>query len=287
MKKNCIILLIIYLIGSFVNFYTTNIILSDLGLAVFNSDFSGFLSSFPAFTLGLYFVLAVIFMIRYIINPKVLKSMVKTYSWILLGLGVFGAITSIITGTVMYKDFLINVPFIAYPLVSLLIHTLVLCVALVIRFILVKKIKDDEEKKTITVKYVFASIGFSIFTLFAMEKLGALIWSPAYMLMSAFFLSLPFYLYTLVPTLLIAYILYKNTIKNNMKLPAIILLGIHAVLAIIIFILGMTRTDFLSAISPASPLDRLASMPVVYLLEVIGISIYLIRDVVRAIKNKQ
>ena len=139
----------------------------------------------------------------------------------------------------------------------------------------IKKLKEDEGIVKIGVKYVFKTIGWFLFIMLMLNRFGMLLGAPSYVYLRNFYKTFPFYIYLLVPVFLgVIEVLYILELlpKNKILLLTYIGLGVNLALFAYIAIMGMNDTGFISSLSQAMPLERLASKPLEILIHVLSYS---------------
>lgn len=292
-KKNTIIAwVLLALLGSFITFYTTNLVLFDVANNTYGFQDLGIISSLAGFTVSMDFVLATIFVIRLLKNQNNKRQFVKTYSVILAAFSLVGIICSILTGTVFYSSLLAPYPFPAYGLICLIFHCLMLIASLLVRFFFYKKLPEDTESKKLTFKQVLKSIGYGLLIYFAYDRFGALMWMPVYVELSTLYMTWLLYVYLTVPMMVMVYVslFYFDIKTDNSKGKiafAIVIIALNLFIGIPTILVGWTNTRFVSSVSPAVGLERLASMPVVCLLHFIVVTTFCIIRLVHAIRYKR
>ena len=156
-------------------------------------------------------------------------------------------------------------------------------------WIKLSKMPEDEEKYKVKVGHVFKTIGLVLFALLAFNRFGMFLGAPAYIYWRSFYMTFPFYLYLLLGVFLGAIrvldILGVLSKKTNLIL-TIVALSLNVVLFAVIAILGKADSSFISAVSPAMPLERLMSKPielVIHFVVYLGVGTTLL---VKALKKK-
>ena len=281
-KFTLIILAILALIGSFVTFYTTNLVMHDVANNFFGVQDAGCIISFAGFVFSWDFVLATLFIIRIFRRPEYKKAIVKLYSTILLVFSALGLVASILTGAVMYGTFLSPNPFPGYAIICTIFNALLLACSILVKILVLPKMPEDLEKRKMKTSYVLYSILLSFMTWFAYNRLGALLWAPSYVQIRTLDLTWIFYLYLCLPILWVIHVVLRMFDKEKKQINgqfvfSLVILGLNLVLGFAVFIVGATHTEFISAISPALGLERLASLPIDSIIQFgfgVGLSIY-------------
>ena len=293
-KKQAIIsLVLLTVVGSFVNFYCTNLIMSDISNMFYGVHNADIISSIPGLIFAMDFVLLAIFFMRLYLYKDQKKYIIRHYLLLLFIFSCVGFIASILTGTMVYKSFVAPYPFPLYTIFGLIIHLGLAVLSIYYRIKLSKEIEEDNEKKKTTFGYVLYSILLCIIVYFAYDKFGALLWAPTYFFFRTFNLTFPFYLSLLTPLfiLIIVVIMHLGLFDNNIKWYVIlsgIVLFLSIVLSLLVAIVGYKYTDFISSISMALPLERLATKPFdIYFRGFYSISLSIYLLVVSIIKLKK
>ena len=291
-----LLLIIIGIVGSICVFYMTNLLLSDLSNMFYGVHDAYIIASFPGFFLSLYFILAEIFVFRYFYRPKYRKSLILTYLIIACCFAFIGMIMSIITGAVIYKSFFTPYPFWGYTMICLIVHIFVFCGSIYLHILFKKKLPDDETKRPISIQYVLFSTVLSILVFFAFDRFGAFLVAPVYIHWRTFYLTFPFYLSLLLPAAeLVHTVLYMfDYFKKKPMIGfvySLVMVVADIVLLTTVILLGYNYPQFISAVSPALALERLATKPYDIILTVvimIGLTGYnLWYSIYRLVKSKK
>ena len=281
-KTSTILLVLLCLFGSVTAFFGMNLLFSDLANMFYSSINSDVISSLPFFVFALDFVLASLYVMRYVKSPEFKKRMTLTYLIILACFSFFGILASILTGVIVYGSFLAPYPFVGYTLICLILHILILIASCVLFYLAKKKMGEDEQKRKMNFRHVAYTIAISIFTFFAYNRFGVILMAPLFVHWRTLYLTWPFYASCLVPllflirTVLAAYGVFLEKPKNGIIF-ASVCLGLGVAFSLTVILIGRSNTQFVSAVSPALPLERLASMPidtVFYALLMVGIGVY-------------
>ena len=294
-KTLSIIVIITILFGSIINFYTHNFLSTDFVNSVLGGiPDNNMVASFPGVFISFDVILVIIYLLRLIKNESYHKKMVGLYSIILMSFSVLGIIFSVLSGTIVYHSFVKPYPFFAYPLICLILHTMILGFGIFSFFIYRPKLDDDKETKQITVKYVFYTMGISLGIYYSLNRLGAFILSPIYIHYPTLYMTIFFYLSLLLPLSLGVYIYLKklDLFRNKSSLLMIsIILGLNVILSLLIFIIGSQNTIFISAISPALGIERIMTKPIItvgqFIIILIITILYFIIEIKLLIKNKK
>jgi len=268
------LLIIIGIVGSMCTFYMMNLLLSDLSNMFYGTHDAYIIASFPGFFLSLYFVLAEIFVFRFYYRPKYRKSLILTYLIIAACFAVCGIIMSILTGTIIYHSFFTPYPFWGYTIICLIVHAAVLAGSIILHIKFKKELPNDETKRPISIQYVLFSSVLSILVFFTFDRFGAFLLAPIYVHWRTLYLTFPFYLSLLLPLAeLVHTVLYMfDYFKKRPVIGfvySIVMVIADVVLLSAVILLGYNFPQFISAVSPALALERLATKPLDIILTVV------------------
>ena len=240
---------------------------------------STILVTIPAVTFSLIFVLAVLYLLRTYKHPDCRKAISKLYLIISAALGGVGFITSILAGILVYRTMVGEQPFPGYLIIFMILNLLVFGCSIVGLLLFVKKMKDNEGKVKINFLYVLKTIGWFLFICLIFNRFGTFLGSPIFIYWRNFYKTFPFYLYLLVPLFLgvvEAMTILELFDKKKLMLLGIVGLGVNVALFIYCVIMGLLDTAFISSLSQAMPLERMASMPIeiiIHVLSYIGVGV--------------
>ena len=280
-KKFLIIsLAIIAVIGSIWTFSTSNMFFSDV------SNFgAGFMNttlfvSLTGMLLGAMMVAAPLFLVRFYQRPNSRKVLCRNYLFIAIALAAFGLIFAVLGGVVNYRGNFVKYPFPGYLIIMIVLHLAVLVGSAVVLFKKVLKMPEDTEKYKVTVKHVFHTLGLYLLIALAFNRFGAFLLMPVYCQFSTLYKTFVYYLFLLVPMVILAIKLMRILeVGKNRFLMSIITLAVALVLFGVTAFLGKSDSSFVSAVSAAAPLERLGSMPMEILIHVVsyvGVLVYYI-----------
>lgn len=266
------------------NFFFTDVANKDVGLA--NSTV---LVTFPAGALAITFALAIFYFIRTYKHPDCVKRISRLYLILVIVFNALALVANIIGSIKEYGSLISENPFPGYSLIFLILEVLLIGGA-IFGLIKVKAMKDDEGKVKISVGYVFKTIGWFLFIMLMLNRFGNFLFSPFYIYWRTFYKTFPFYLFLLVPLYLgiveIMHI-FKMADRKKMFILTFVGYGLTVILFTYSALMGINDTGFISALSEAMPLERLASMPMeilIHALAYLGVSTALL---VQTIKTKQ
>ena len=288
-KFSLIALAIIAVLGSLMAFAASNLFFTDV--PYFGPDImnTAIFTSFSALLFGAYFVMGAMYIVRSYLKPNIRKRMSRTYLIVTIALSVLGMIFAILSGAVTYNgNFAAPYPFPGFLILMLVAHFLVLCGAIVSLAVLVRRIPADTEQFKVGAKHVFFTMGWFLFTALAFNRFGAFLTMPLYVELRNFHLTFLFYLFLLVPmAILVKKVFGVYELKLNRFIYVIALFAINLVLFLAVAIIGMNDTTFVSSLSPAMPLERLAAKPVEIIIHFASQFGILLAWLIREIKAKK
>ena len=261
-KTAGIILIILIVVGSIFTFFTANLLFSDLANIFPGYKDNNFITSLPLCMTMNQFILAIIYVARYIRHPEYVKSMTKKYLIIFMAFSVVGIITSILSGVMIYHSFFKPYPIPAYSFTMILVNVIFIAAAIYFFILTIKRMPEDKEKRPFSLKHVFHTMGISFMVFFSLERFGACLYFPFYIQWRTIYLSWPFVFTLLAPlSMLIQSYLYIYPKYNKKPLAglifAIVNIGVALAAHLAICITGYFNSKLLSAISPAMAIDRL------------------------------
>lgn len=294
---------ILFLIASVIVFNSINLVFSVV--SNYKSISAVSLAPIPLLIFTFEIVAIMISAYRIIVLKRDLYQIKRFYSILMMILSVLGIVFSIILGTVVYHTFVGEYVFVAYPLIMLIIQIIFFIVSL-LGFVFnsfgkgAKEIKeiDDEvaTKYRHSVKHVFKTIGFVLFIIFAMERMGALLLLPMLASPVNWPLALPYYIQLIFPTLcLCLYLLYRdfNFLNKNRYMFIALVVVIGYSLFSMIFTISMSNLygpNLINSIANIQHLERLVVYPVVFILMYIVCLVLpfisLIVKIIKTLKNK-
>ena len=280
----------ITLLGSLFCILGSNMFFSDIGNIAASK--LGLIVTFPALMFAALFPLAFFYVVRFYLRPKTFKKLTRLYLIIALALSGVGFITTLLTGIVVYGSFVSPYPFPGYVILFIILHLAVLGGG-VFALLKVNKLPEDEEVFKVNVKHVFKTLGWFLFVCLVFNRFGMFVASPLYIHWRTFYMTFPFYLYLLFGAcVLVLKVLVLFDVIKCAKLRMILsaaAIGLNIILFAVIAIIGVNNTAFISAVSPAMPLERLASKPVeiiIHFASYLAVSIILLVQSIKLLKNK-
>ena len=288
-KFSLIALAIIAVLGSLMAFAASNLFFTDVPYFGPNIMDTALFASFTVLLFGAYFVMGPMYIVRSYLKPNIRKRMSKTYLKTTIVLAGLGFVFAILAGVINYKgNFLAPYPFPGFIIVMMVAHLLVLGGAI---FALVKPVKalpEDTEQFKVGAKHVFFSMGWFLFVALAFNRFGAFLTMPMYVELRNFHLTFLFYLFLLVPmAILVKKVFDVYEVKFNKFVYVIALFAVNLVLFVAVAIIGMNDTTFVSSLSPAMPLERLAAKPVEIIIHFASQFGILLAWLIREIKAKK
>ena len=288
-KFSLIALAIIAVLGSLVAFAASNLFFTDVPYFGPNIMDTALFASLTALLLGAYFVMGPMYIVRSYLKPNIRKKMTRTYLITTAVLALFGLIFAILAGVVNYKgNFLAPYPFPGFIIIMMVVHFLVLGGAIALLVITLTRMPADTERFKVGAKHVFFSMGWFLFVALAFNRFGAFLTMPMYVEPRNFHLTFLFYLFLLVPmAILVKKVFDVYEVKFNKFVYVIALFAVNLVLFVAVAIIGMNDTTFVSSLSPAMPLERLAAKPVEIIIHFASQFGILLAWLIREIKAKK
>ena len=288
-KFSLIALPIIAVLGSLIAFAASNIFFTDVPYFGPHIMDTSIFVSFTALLFGAYFVMGAMYIVRSYLKSNIRKKMSKTYLRTTMVLAGLGFIFAILAGVINYGgNFAASAPFPGFIILMMVAHLLVLGGAIFAYLKPVKAMPEDTEQFKVGPKHVFFTMGWFLFTALAFNRFGAFLTMPLYVELRNFHLTFLFYLFLLVPmAILVKKVFDVYEIKFNKFVYVIILFAINLALFIAVAIIGMNDTTFVSSLSPAMPLERLAAKPVEIIIHFASQFGILLAWLIREIKSKK
>ncbi len=273
MEKKKLITLISLIVltigGAMFTLLASNMLMDDLFNKSVSFADSTLFVSLPAVSVAVLFVLGILYFIRTYRNPNSVNRITKLYLIIAMAFAFIGIIGSILGGVVVYKTFTGRNPFPGYLIIFMIINILLLLGAGCALFFTIKKMKEDEEKIKINFLYVLKTIGWVLFIGMVFNRLGLFISMPVYIYTRNLYYTFPTYLYLLLPLYLgVVIVLYDLGILNKKQtfIMGIVGLALNVMFFTYTTIKGLGDTSYIASISQIYPIDRMASMPIEYLI---------------------
>ena len=288
-KFSLIALAIIAVLGSLMAFVASNLFFTDVPYFGPHIMDTAIFLSFTALLFGAYFVIGAMYIVRSYLKPNIRKKMSKTYLKTTMVLAGLGFVFAILAAVINYNgNFLASAPFPGFIILMMVVHLLVLGGSIFALLKPVKALPEDTEEFKVGAKHVFFTMGWFLFTALAFNRFGAFLTMPIYVELRNFYQTVFFYLFLLVPmAILVKKVFDVFELKLNRFIYVIILFAINLVLFIVVAIIGLNDTTFVSSLSPAMPLERLAAKPVEIIIHFASQFGILLAWLIREIKAKK
>jgi len=192
----------------------------------------------------------------------------RKYSIMMGCFSLVGVVSSIVVGSFVYGTFVGDYVFVAYPLVMLLVHTLLLGLSCYIAFVSIRLIIKEIPERMWKNKHSYRVKEFFIAQLlvFGMEKLGSIVLLPLIWSSYDSVYVIPFYIQLLMPLALFVVYMIDQHWKHSMKLNVILYGSILAYsLFSLIYMLVASHNNYPTFVNPLSPimqLERLVTSPI-------------------------
>ena len=288
-KFSLIALAIIAVLGSLMAFVASNLFFTDVPYFGPHIMDTAIFLSFTALLFGAYFVIGAMYIVRSYLKPNIRKKMSKTYLKTTMVLAGLGFVFAILAAVINYNgNFLASAPFPGFIILMMVVHLLVLGGSIFTLLKPVKALPEDTEEFKVGAKHVFFTMGWFLFTALAFNRFGAFLTMPIYVELRNFYQTVFFYLFLLVPmAILVKKVFDVFELKLDRFIYVIILFAINLVLFIVVAIIGLNDTTFVSSLSPAMPLERLAAKPVEIIIHFASQFGILLAWLIREIKAKK
>ena len=290
-RYTIIALIVLAIVGSLFNAQATNMLMSDMANKSANPEFNTLFCSLGAATVAVSYVIGAIFIVRYYLRPQYAKRMTTVYLFIFSALGLIGTVSIIVNSAAYYHSFVSPYPFPGYTIIFFILNVFLLCGPMACYFLHIRKMESDQEQFKMNWKYVLKTAGYFLFICLAFNRFGMLLGSPVYIYLRNLYKTFPFYIFLAVPMfiLVVKVLTYLEVIKTRkMK---IILTSVGIALTLVLagayMIIGMKDSGVVSAISPALPLERLATLPIETIIHVVACLAMTIPALIIFIRNKE
>ena len=274
MKRKYLIiaLALITIVGSLFMALGSNMFFDDIFNIAVEISHSTLFVSLPAMSVAIFFVMAVLYILRAYKHPNCIKRLSRLYAIILMVISLIGIIGAVLAGVNVYGTFVGSHPFPGYLIIFMILNIILLAGG-VVGFVFSRKIKEDTDKVKINFLYVLKTIGWFLFICLVFNRFGMLLGAPTYIYLRNLYQTFPFYIYLLVPLFLgvleVMFIL-KLLDKKKLFVLGIVGIAVNVVLFAYIAIMGVNDTAFISSLSQAMPLERMASKPLEILIHVLS-----------------
>ena len=221
----------------------------------------------------------------------------RKYSILMASFALVGFALSIVCGTYVYGTFVGDYVFVAYPLIMLIVHAVLLGISCYIAISSIRKIIIDKPERTWKNKHVYRIKEFFVAQLliFGMEKLGAFVLLPLFWSSYDSIYVLPFLLQLLMPIAIFVTYMIDQHWKHSMKLNVILygsILGYS--LFSFTYMLIASHGNYPTFVNPLSPilqLERLITSPigfvVMYLVCIFTCFVFLLGSLSKILVDKK
>ena len=271
-KVSIISLIVLTLVGALSAVLSVNMFASDVGNMGAGGAASMLITA-PAALITCMLAAAILYVLRAYKRPTMMKKLSKTYLIIFAVVSGVGVLTSILGGIVVYGSLASSQPFPGYNIIFMVLHFLLLAGSIVSLVMINKQFPDDSEVFKMKVSHVFATIGWFLFLLLMLDRFGMFLTMPFYVYLRTLYMTFPFYLFLLVPVFLgviKCFNIFEIVNKKTSMVLSIIALSLAVILFVVVIVIGMNNTSFISAVSQAMPFERLLSMPMEILVHIIS-----------------
>ena len=268
-KKTVCILAVTAVIGSVIAFYATNLILSDVSNMFYMTVTKDFITSLPIFFAAVQLVAVFGGVLDLYAEPDRGRKTALGCTAVLELTTLIGIISTFVSYLGIYKNFMAPYPFRGACIVLLVYYVICFAAASYLRA-QGRSLPETEKEKRKIGEVVFRIIRF-VFIFYAFNRLGAVILSPLYIQWRSFGLTCPFYISMLLPVALLILMIYAimdfggRSARSGLVF-AVIIFAADIILNAYIFTVGRASTRFTAAISPAVPIERLLSKPIVVII---------------------
>lgn len=154
---------------------------------------------------------------RYVVRKQQDSYLVRQFAILVAFFSLVGLVFSILCGTIIYGSFVKDYIFKCYPLLMLILHTVLLGTSVyVIVNCQISLKKGEEEMTKFPFAYQLRSFGIGVLLLFALNRLGAFVLIPYYWSDYDSVYTLPYLFQLLVPSVvLITYLLHEDFLRNR------------------------------------------------------------------------
>lgn len=296
---DAIVVFVLLLICSMVTYFAMNAFWADIANAAVGFNFPYCFATVPIFTIALFLITFFIFFVRYLTYPKEEKMLlVMHYAKLFIIYSAIGLIFTIICATpLVYGSCLTPCPFPGSLIVYFVVHALIIAANILLLVKMKGALNENDKKHKNNWKSVLYTIFISLFVFIAFDRCGAAIISPTYIEWSKLYLTWFFFLSLLMPMfVLITLILFKlNHLDLKNYLVRTIIWSVFSVVCIALtiatVITGTNNSIMVSLISPAMPIERLATIPIDFIVLYIPVDVLALAELIKAIilliKNKK
>ena len=284
-----IILAALTIVGSLFTVLASNMFFADIINMAAGFTNSTLFVSLPAIAVSCTFAIAVLYVLRTYKHPDCFRRIAKLYAIIIIALNGVGVLGCILSGAVVYGTFVGSRPFPGYLIIFMILNLVFIGLS-VFGLLRLKGVPQDEGRIQINFLYVLKTIGWFLFIVMVFNRLGTLLGAPAYVYLRNLNKTFPFYILLLAP-LGLGVVISLNILgmlqKKQLIISACAVLGCMLVLWVYSAIMGINDSGFVSSLSQAMPLERMASKPLemlIQLLSYLGVGAAIL---VPAFRNKE
>ena len=289
MKRKYLLILLASLtvVGALFVALASNMFFSDVGNMSGGSEHSTVFVTVAASGVAITFGLALLYLIRVSKHKEAFHRITRLYLILAIVFNGIAVIADFMTVGI-YGTFVSTHPFPGFQIIFLLLSLCFIGGAIYGLLRLKKSGIEDKERVHINFGYVMKTAGWFLFIMLLLNRVGMFLGMPGYVYLRNFGKTFPFYLYLLMPAFLgsleVLFVL-KISNKKLRLLLTYIALGLNVCFFAYIAVMGISDTAFISSLSPAMPLERLASKPLellIHFLAYTGVGVALIIQNVKA-----
>lgn len=288
-KYSIIALICLTFIGAFVAALASGMFFADVANKDVPFKDTTIFTTIPACAFALLFVIGILYVVRINKHPDCFKRISRLYLILAIAFSVVGLVGNILSAALNYHSFVSKNPFPGFHIIFLVLELASIGGA-VFGLLKLRDVKEGEGKVEIKVSYVFKTIGWSLFICLMLNRLSSFVTMPFYVYARNLYKTFPFYLFLLVPLFLgVVEVLYVFKMVDRKKMLIMTCSGIGAAAILFVYsvLMGINDTGFISSLSEAMPLERLASMPMeimIHFVSYLGVGAALL---VQALKMKK
>ena len=278
MKKSRLILFIILaLLTSFLTFYTTQLF---MGIVV-NYEIVTKTSLAPL-TMVMFnatIITLLFYMYRYNVKGNTSEYSKRFYGLLTIIFSVLGVGFAIYTGLGIYQTFIGENVFAGYPLILLIVNTLMLVIGLTLFVNADMNIRKLGLKKPVYEHKAYhrvSTLGFGFWVFYSLNRFGALILTPLLISRTHWYLCLPYYTLMVIPAaMLVFFLIYRDFAKPEWKakfgiVSNCIFLGVALLSGITCLVcVNLVNVEYIQSISNVLLLERLVKFPVDTIINVV------------------
>lgn len=245
--------------------------------------------SLPAIAVSMTLAIIVLWVIRINLHPDCFKRISKLYSIIAIALNAVGVLGVILSAAIVYGTLLSSQPFPGYLIIFLVLNLGIIGCG-VYALLKLKKLPEDQGRVKINALYVLKTIGWFLFIVLVFNRLGTLLGAPGYVYLRNLYKTFPFYIMLLSPLGLGAVVVLNKLgmlEKKQLLIATGAVMGCTLVLWVYSAIMGINDSGFVSSLSQAMPLERMAAKPLEMLIQLLAYLGVTAAILVPALKGKK